>query len=163
MWNGFPYMAHTGAARAGVDNLTKSLAVEWGPRGVRVNAVAPGLIYSSGMETYDEEFQAIAARNGSQIPAGRIGTESETSAAVTFLLSPAAAFITGETLRVDGGASLARVHNVPPTAHGRIAAFDGFHLARQIPPAWMSGAADQESATGSDPNSDPDPDPGDGE
>ncbi|CAN5190644.1 SDR family oxidoreductase [soil metagenome] len=145
MWNGFPYMAHTGAARAGVENLTRSLAVEWGPRGVRVNAVAPGTIYSSGMDTYAEEFQEIAARNASQIPAGRVGTESETSAAAVFLLSPAAAFITGETIKVDGGASLAKTQMVPLTAHGSIPPYDGFHLAREIPPAWLPGRSSEQA------------------
>lgn len=135
--NGFPAMAHTGAARAAVSNLTKTLAVEWAPRHVRVNAVAPGVIYSSGIETYDEAVLRIAAENSRKIPAGRIGTESEVSAAVCFLLSPAAGFITGITLRVDGGAPLQRtpayevgtVQSTPP--------FDGFHLAREIPPYWF--------------------------
>lgn len=136
MWNGFPMMAHTGAARAGVENLTKTLATEWGPRGVRVNAVAPGTIYSSGMDTYEEGFARAIAEQASRIPAGRVGTESETSAAVVFLLSDAAAFITGETLKVDGGASLAKVQLTPLTAHDAIPAFDGFHLARELPASW---------------------------
>jgi citronellol/citronellal dehydrogenase len=140
MWNGFPYMAHTGAARAGVANLTKSLAVEWGPRGVRVNAVAPGIIYSSGMDTYAEELQRLTAENASRIPAGRVGTESETAAAVVFLLSPGAAYITGETIRVDGGSSLAKTQMVPLVPHRRMPPFDGFHLAREIPEAWLPGA-----------------------
>ncbi|MGI9018557.1 MAG: SDR family oxidoreductase [Euzebya sp.] len=136
MWNGFPYMSHTGAARAAVENLTKTLAVEWGPRGVRVNAVAPGTVFSSGMDTYAEEFQSVVAKNASQIPVGRVGTESETASAVTFLLSPAAAFITGETMKVDGGASLAKVHLVPLDAHRAIPPYDGFHLARALPNGW---------------------------
>ncbi|WP_370324849.1 SDR family oxidoreductase [Euzebya sp.] len=139
MWNGFPQMAHTGAARAGVENLTKTLGVEWGPRGVRVNAVAPGLIYSSGMDTYDEAVRDGVAATASRIPAGRIGTESETSAAVVFLLSPAAAYITGETLKVDGGSSLAKVPLVPLEAHDAISPFDGFHLAREVPDSWGGG------------------------
>ncbi len=138
MWNGFPYMSHTGAARAGVENLTRSLAVEWGARGVRVNAVAPGIIYSSGMDSYAEEFQEITARNAARIPAGRVGTESETAAAVVFLLSPAAAYITGETLKVDGGSSLSKTPMVPLSAHVAIPAYDGFHLARAIPQAWTA-------------------------
>jgi citronellol/citronellal dehydrogenase len=136
MWNGFPFMAHTGAARAGVVNLTKTLAVEWAGRGVRVNAVAPGLVFSSGMDTYDEEVQRMAAANARKIPAGRIGTESEVSAAVVYLLSPAAAFVTGETLRVDGGASLLREPPVPLGEGHTAPAFDGFHLARDVPAFW---------------------------
>ena len=138
--NGFPGMAHTGAARAGVENLTKTLAVEWASRHVRVNAVAPGTIYSSGMETYAEEFQRIAAAGARRIPAGRVGTESEVSAAVCFLLSPAAGFITGETLRVDGGAPLQRVPMIDVGAVVSVRPFDGFHLAREVPEYWSAPA-----------------------
>ena len=113
MWTGFPGMAHTGAARAGVVNLTKTLGVEWASRQVRVNAVAPGLIDSSGMDTYDPAIREAARAAGTQIPAGRMGTEAEVSAAVVFLLSDAAAFVTGATLRVDGGGSLHKVPLLP--------------------------------------------------
>jgi citronellol/citronellal dehydrogenase len=106
MWRGFPGMAHTGAARAGVVNLTKTLGVEWASRQVRVNAVAPGIIDSSGMDTYHPDIKAAAREGATRIPAGRMGTEAEVSAAVVLLLSDAAAFITGETVRVDGGGSL---------------------------------------------------------
>jgi citronellol/citronellal dehydrogenase len=140
MWNGFPYMAHTAAARAGVVNLTKTLALEWATRGVRVNAVAPGLIYSSGMDTYEPEFQRAAAQGARKIPAGRIGTESEVSAAVTYLLSPAATFVTGETLKVDGGASLQKDSPLDLGSGTASPAFDGFHLARDVPPFWSGDA-----------------------
>jgi citronellol/citronellal dehydrogenase len=103
MWNGFPMMAHTGASRAGVDNLTKTLAFEWAPLGVRVNAVAPGVILSSGVDNYAPEFKQAFLGSVSYIPAGRLGTPREVAAAVVFLLSPAAGFITGTTIRVDGG------------------------------------------------------------
>jgi NAD(P)-dependent dehydrogenase (short-subunit alcohol dehydrogenase family) len=106
MWNGFPMMAHTGAARAGVDNLTKTLALEWAQLGVRVNAVAPGVILSSGVQNYAPVFQQAFLDSVNYIPAGRLGTMREVAAAVAFLLSPAAAFITGTTLRVDGGEPL---------------------------------------------------------
>ena len=136
MWNGFPYMAHTGAARAGVVNLTKTLAVEWAPSAIRVNAVAPGLIVTSGMDTYEPRFVELAARNVRATPAGRPGTESEVSAAVVFLLSPAAAYISGATLRVDGGSSLTKPTVVPLGNHEGPARFDGFHLASPWPEVW---------------------------
>ncbi|MGB1249782.1 MAG: SDR family oxidoreductase [Candidatus Promineifilaceae bacterium] len=126
MWNGFPGMAHTGAARAGVVNLTKTLAVEWAARGVRINSVAPGVIHGHGLTQYDAAFIAsYVATVRSSIPAKRLGTESEIAAAVTFLLSPAAAYITGETLRVDGGSSLWR-KNWEVDDHENNASFDGF-------------------------------------
>jgi NAD(P)-dependent dehydrogenase (short-subunit alcohol dehydrogenase family) len=110
MWRGFPGMAHTGAARAGVDNLTKSLSVEWAHRGVRVNAVAPGIIWSSGYDNYDPAFQQVFVEAGKNAAAQRLGTVEEVSSAVMFLLSPGAAYVTGETIRVDGGSSLYRLN-----------------------------------------------------
>ncbi len=108
MWRGFPGMAHSGAARAGVENLTKTLAVKWARAGVRVNAVAPGLIRSSGLAHYGDAMQPVIEAIVRDLPARRMGTEAETAAAVTFLLSPAAAYISGETVRVDGASSLWR-------------------------------------------------------
>lgn len=108
MWRGMPMMGHSGAARAGVVNLTKTCALEWAQYGVRVNAVAPGIIRSSGFSNYPEPVQEVLKSIPAEIPAKRFGTESEVSAAVTFLLSPAARYITGETLRVDGALSLYR-------------------------------------------------------
>jgi citronellol/citronellal dehydrogenase len=103
MWRGFPGMAHTGAARAGVVNLTQSLAVEWASRGVLVNAVAPGTVRSTGTDRYPPELmeRAIAAT-----PLKRMGTVEDVSRAVMYLCSPAGDWVTGETLCVDGGARL---------------------------------------------------------
>lgn len=124
MWRGFPGMAHTGAARAGVVNLTQSLAVEWASRGVRVNAVAPGVIASEGLTRYPEAVQALLEQIRRDTPAKRFGTEAEVAAAVTFLLSPAAAYITGETLRVDGASSLWRkTWSIPE--HSRLPPYEG--------------------------------------
>lgn len=100
VYRGFPGMAHTGAARAGVDNLTKSLAVEWSRFNIRVNAVAPGIIESSGLENYPPSFLEGINNN---IPMKRMGSMEETSWPVLFLASPLASYITGETLYVDGG------------------------------------------------------------
>lgn len=106
MFRGIPVMAHTGAARAAVENLTKSLSVEWAQDGVRINAVAPGgNIYSpTAASNYGDMNVFEAARGG--VPMKRLGTTEEVSAMVCFLLSPAAAFVTGATFRVDGGSSL---------------------------------------------------------
>ena len=90
MWNGMPGMGHCGAARAGMVNFTETAAVEWAASGVRVNAVAPGWIASSGFDTYPRTMrQAHAAlTDADKLPLPRFGTESEVSAAIVFLLSP---------------------------------------------------------------------------
>jgi citronellol/citronellal dehydrogenase len=76
--NGFPGMAHTGAARAGIANLARSLAVEWAPAGIRVNAVAPGIIASSGLDSYAPEFrEAVISTAARHIPFQRLGTCEE--------------------------------------------------------------------------------------
>jgi citronellol/citronellal dehydrogenase len=136
MWNGMPGMGHSGAARAGMVNLTKTAAYEWAAFGVRVNGVAPGWIASSGMDSYQGAVKAIIPRLREHVPLRRLGTEAEVSAAITFLLSPAAAFITGVTLAIDGGAPLGTAM-FPGADHDRSQAFDGFH--RSSPPAVLGG------------------------
>ena len=124
MWRGFPGMAHSGAARAGVVNLTQTLALEWAPYTVRVNAVAPGVINSSGLRTYPPEVQAQLASIADETPARRLGTEREVASAVVFLLSPAAAYISGATLRVDGASSLYRLQGYVIPEHAPWQAWD---------------------------------------
>lgn len=126
MWGGMPGMGHSGAARAGMVNFTQTAAVEWGWSGVRVNAVAPGWIASSGMDNYPEHMKQYIRSLADHVPIKRMGTEAEISAAICFLLSPAAAFINGTCLRVDGGASQGgRVWPLPKARNN--APFDGFH------------------------------------
>lgn len=100
VFRGFPGMSHTGAARAGVDNLTKSLAVEWVRFNIQVNAIAPGIIASSGLEQYPEEFIKNIT---DAIPGGEMGTTEEIAWPTLFLSSPMASYINGETIYVDAG------------------------------------------------------------
>jgi citronellol/citronellal dehydrogenase len=103
IYRGFPGMVHTGAARAGVENMTMTLAVEWAQFGILVNAVAPGVIRSSGTAQYPP---AVVERGIRETPLKRAGTVEEVAASIVFLASPGAQFITGATLRLDGGQAL---------------------------------------------------------
>ncbi len=129
MWGGFPFMGHTGAARAGMVNLSQTMAVEWAASGVRVNAVTPGYIASSGMDTYeDPTMVAMIPTLKRGAPLKRMGSESEVSAAVVFLLSEAAAYITGTWLNIDGGSSCKdKMFQIPD--HDKSIPYDGFHRA----------------------------------
>ena len=100
---GFPGMVHTGAARAGVDNMTKTLAVEWAIHGIRVNAVAPGVIVTSGTKQYPPELLDSAEKSN---PLKRLGTAEEVSHLITYLASRYADFVAGQTFYIDGGASI---------------------------------------------------------
>jgi citronellol/citronellal dehydrogenase len=126
--NGMPGMGHSGAARAGMSNLTQTAAFEWAHAGVRVNAVAPGWIASSGMDTYGGAMKALIPKLKDHVPLRRMGEEAEVSAAIMFLLSPGAAFITGVTLQIDGAASLGS-EIFPLGKASKSVAFDGFHRA----------------------------------
>lgn len=129
MWAGMPGMGHSGAARAGMVNFTQTAAYEWGSCGVRVNAVAPGWIMSSGMDTYPEGFKQTLKTLKAAVPLKRMGNEAEVSGAICFLLSDAAAFISGDTLRIDGAASQGNVAIFPLPDHDKSQPFDGFHRA----------------------------------
>jgi NAD(P)-dependent dehydrogenase (short-subunit alcohol dehydrogenase family) len=112
-WTGGPGFAHSAAAKAGVKNLTETLAVEWAPYGIRVNGLVPGLM------PHEDETAAIAAVPGkyegqdSRVPAGRVGAPRELAWAATFLCSPFAGYISGHSLVVDG-ANWQRRHTVQP-------------------------------------------------
>jgi len=113
-FTGGPGMAHSAASKAGVANLTKTLAVEWAPDGVRVNALAPGLFPHEDMredlKALRPEGETVDARRS---PAGRIGRLHELGWAVTWLCSPYASFVTGHVLVVDGGNWLRRDFVMP--------------------------------------------------
>ncbi|BCO17227.1 citronellol catabolism dehydrogenase [Alteromonas sp. KC3] len=128
--NGMPGMGHSGAARAGVENLTKTAAWEWGPHGVRVNTVAPGWVASSGLDTYPDDMKQTLRNLKHAVPLGRIASEAEISATVCFLLSRGANFITGQTLFVDGGASMGSAPALYPLKHSdkpTSETWNGFH------------------------------------
>jgi citronellol/citronellal dehydrogenase len=103
IYRGFPGMVHTGAARAGVDNMTKSLAVEWSKYNIQINAIAPGIILSSGLDNYPPQMLQGLAEN---IPAKRLGRVDEVASLSLFLSSSAADYLTGDTIYIDGGQHL---------------------------------------------------------
>ncbi len=129
--NGMPMMGHSGAARAGMENFTRTAAVEWGAFGVRINAVAPGWIASSGLDTYDDPgMRQLLPRLKEAVPIKRLATEAEVSAGICFLLSEGAAFISGTTLRIDAGGSLqSAFYPLPPARN--VTTFQGFHRYRK--------------------------------
>lgn len=137
IWHGWPEFAHSGAARGGMLTLTETAACEWAHSGVRVNSLAPGGIASSGFDTYAPEMQARLLDYPAQVPLHRYGTESEISAGIVYLLSPAAAFVTGTCLRIDGGAPNRRqtwTGRYDPT---NVQEFNGFH--RSVKPQVLGG------------------------
>src|SRR5436190_1258414 len=109
VWTGSPGTIHSAAAKAGVMSLTQTLAVEWAPHGIRVNAVAPGPIAASPgaarqLWSTPEAIERITA----MIPGRRWGTPEQVADAVAFLVAPQTTFITGETLTIDGATWLSR-------------------------------------------------------
>ena len=125
--SGYVGMAHSSAARAGIENLTITLALEWARHDVRLNCVAPGTILAAGMLTYPMAVQESSVRGAGRIPAARLGTESEVSAVVCFLLSPGSAFVTGQTIAIDGGSSFQKSVLYDVGRHAPTTQFDGFH------------------------------------
>ncbi len=137
IWHGWPDFAHSGAARGGMLTLSQTAACEWAESGVRVNCVAPGGIASSGFDTYSPEGQAKILEYPPTVPLQRYGTEAECASAIVYLLSPAAAYITGDCIRVDGGTPNAR-GTWKLGAHQRSRPYQGFHRATL--PKLLGGA-----------------------
>jgi NAD(P)-dependent dehydrogenase (short-subunit alcohol dehydrogenase family) len=105
-WTGAPGVAHSAAAKAGMVAFTKSVAREWGPHGIRVNAVAPGFVPTE--QALENILQGAEAqdRMRAAIPLGRFGAATEIASVVAFLLSDGASYMTGSVVTVDGGRSL---------------------------------------------------------
>jgi citronellol/citronellal dehydrogenase len=101
----FPGMAHSVAARGGVEAMTRTLALEWATRNIQVNCVAPGLVASSGLKTYPAELNFLSQLQ-SVVPAKRLARCEEVAWAVAYLASDAGDYVTGTVLTVDGGKTL---------------------------------------------------------
>ena len=128
---GMPGMGHNGAARAGQTNFTYTASVEWAHSGVRVNSVIPGFIASEGLDRYPERAHDVLRSVKGRVPLKRHGTESEIAGAIVYLLSDAAAYVTGIALRVDGGLhNNARSSFYAVPDHDRSKPFNGFPLYR---------------------------------
>ena len=143
IWHGWPHFSHSAASRGGMFTLSESAATEFAESGVRVNTVAPGSIASSGLDTYDaKDTEFIQQGVSPHIPLQRFGTESEVSAAIVFLLSPGASFITGSCIRIDGGAPNARRGwwELQPAKNNE--PFNGFH--RAAAPTILATAANEQ-------------------
>ena len=115
-WTGGPGFAHSAAAKAGVKNLTETLAVEWGPYGIQVNGLVPGLFPHEDMTA---DIQGNLSRTNDKDvcqPAMRVGQRQELGWAATFLASPYARFVSGHTLVVDGANWQRRTLTNPPVA-----------------------------------------------
>jgi citronellol/citronellal dehydrogenase len=135
IWHGWPDFAHSAAARGGMLTLTETAACEWAAAGVRVNSVAPGGIASSGFDTYSPEAKQKILQFPRTVPLQRFGTESEVSSAIVYLLSPAAAYITGSCIRVDGGTPNNRPSYWKIESSSRNEPFNGFH--RSVTPELL--------------------------
>ncbi|WP_073259771.1 SDR family oxidoreductase [Cryptosporangium aurantiacum] len=116
IYSGCPGVAASAAAKAGVANLTQTLAVEWGAHGIRVNAIAPGVFPNPTVQAQmhaEESLDAARERAARTVPLGRAGEVHELGRAAVFLASDDAAYVTGHTLVVDGGNWLRRGHLMP--------------------------------------------------
>jgi NAD(P)-dependent dehydrogenase (short-subunit alcohol dehydrogenase family) len=121
---GAPEFAHSGAARSGVVNLSYTLALEMAPYGINVNVISPGLVASRAINTYytGDKYGDWLERCAQSVPAGRFGEPDEVAAVVVFLASPAAAYISGIAIRLDGGGYLGNIEFAWPEKmrHGAV-------------------------------------------
>jgi citronellol/citronellal dehydrogenase len=111
---GIAGMAHSSAARAGMGALTRTLAMEWGRHRIALNCVAPGWIDTEGVRGYGLDLDEVAA----QVPMKRLGSAAEVGDLIAYLASPAAGYITGQTIAIDGGVDLTSSGWEPPQPKG---------------------------------------------
>jgi NAD(P)-dependent dehydrogenase (short-subunit alcohol dehydrogenase family) len=109
---GVPSMAHSSAARAALENMASTIAIEWSRYGIRAVCIAPGLIRTEGMLQYGG--QALVDEYARTVPMGRAGLPEEVAAAIAFLASDGGAYVTGTTVVVDGGADAWGIGSPPP-------------------------------------------------
>lgn len=139
---GFPGMIHTGAARAGVENMTQTLAIEWAQHNVQVNAVAPGIIRTSGIDQYPPGLVEASVH---RTPMKRLGTTEEVAELIVYLACGGAHFVTGQTYYIDGGASLwgeswAIPDNPHPKVPPEVARLSGFSGSDLVGGPFAAGA-----------------------
>ncbi|MDP9118777.1 MAG: SDR family oxidoreductase [Actinomycetota bacterium] len=109
---GVPLMAHSSAARAALENMASTIAIEWSKYGIRAVCIAPGLIRTEGMLQYGG--QALVDEYAKTVPMGRAGRPEEVAAAIAFLASDGGGYVTGTTVVVDGGADAWGIGAPPP-------------------------------------------------
>jgi len=115
-----PLTIHSAAGKAGVLALTRTLAVEWADVGIRVNAIAPGPVETHGAGSRLWDSDAARASIIDKLPMGRFGSEQEVADVATFMVSDAAAYVTGTMLPVDGGLTLGKGHLASGDAVGHL-------------------------------------------
>jgi NAD(P)-dependent dehydrogenase (short-subunit alcohol dehydrogenase family) len=108
-----PFAGAYNAAKAAVSSLTQHMAVEWGPKGIRANAVLPGLIPGTRLTPGGGGDEGTRARRGEVVPLGRVGTPDDVASVILFLLSDYARYVTGQLICVDGGLGLAMQTMLP--------------------------------------------------
>jgi citronellol/citronellal dehydrogenase len=112
---GMPFMVHSSAARAALENLAGGLAIEWSRHGIRAVCVACGAIDTAGFRGYGEAWIEEATKT---VPLGRLGLPEEVASTIAFLASPGGAYITGTTIAVDGGVDAWGLGMPPPPSEG---------------------------------------------
>ena len=130
IWNGGPYTVPSAMSKAGINIMTKSLAVEWAPHGIRLNAIAPGPFPTKGAWERLNPQAVSRGDGGDGNPTGRVGKMSELANLATFLMADGCDYLTGQTIAIDGGSHLATGGNFASLA--RLGAADWERIRSEI-------------------------------